>query len=193
MKRMKIIGMMLMAAVMAFGMSACTGIEDNPINPGPEPYEDGGGERGGASITINGTTFSVSYANWKADVLNGNDTFYTVQVANSANFADVDPFDVVSIVYKVTNGNAAELATGEFSDFEVSVARLSANEANARMFYAFASDTPGTKLKVTKSGSGYQIQFGAMKYTIDGSAGSPTYNGSAFSFTGSVTKGLSIQ
>ena len=150
------------------------------------------GERGGASVKVDGTTFSVSYANWKADVLNGNDTFYTIQIANSDTFGGADPFDVVSIVYKVANGKTNELATGEFSDFEVSVTRLSSNEANDRMFYAFGSDSKA-KLKVTKSGSGYQIQFGAMKYTTDGGTGSPTYDGSAFSYTGPVTNGLSIQ
>ena len=150
------------------------------------------GERGGASITIDGTKFSVSHANWKADVLNGNDTFYTLQVANSANFADVDPYDVVSIVYKVANGNVNELATGEFSDFEVSVTRLSANEANDRTFYAFGSDD-NVKLYVVKNGSGYQIKLDAMKYTTDGGAASPTYDGSAFSYAGPVAKGLSIQ
>ena len=150
------------------------------------------GERGGASVKVDGTTFSVSYANWKADVLNGNDTFYTIQIANSDTFGGSDPFDVVSIVYKVANGNINELATGEFSDFEVSVTRLSANEANDRMFYAFGSDS-NAKLKVAKSGSGYQIQFGAMKYTTDGGANSPTYDGTAFSYTGPVAKGLSIQ
>ena len=150
------------------------------------------GERGGASVKVDGTTFSVSYANWKADVLNGNDTFYTIQIANSDTFLGTDPFDVVSIVYKVANGKTNELATGEFSDFEVSVTRLSANEANDRMFYAFGSDS-NAKLKVAKSGSGYQIQFGAMKYTTDGGTGSPTYDGSAFSYTGPVANGLSIQ
>lgn len=150
------------------------------------------GERGGASVKVDGTTFSVSYANWKADVLNGNDTFYTIQIANSDTFGGTDPFDVVSIVYKVANGNINELATGEFSDFEVSVTRLSANEANDRMFYAFGSDS-NAKLKVAKSGSGYQIQFGAMKYTTDGGTNSPTYDGTAFSYTGPVAKGLSIQ
>lgn len=150
------------------------------------------GERGGASVKVDGTTFSVSYANWKADVLNGNDTFYTIQIANSDTFLGTDPFDVVSIVYKVANGNTNELATGEFSDIEVSVTRLSANEANDRMFYAFGSDS-NAKLKVAKSGSGYQIQFSAMKYTTDGGTGSPTYDGSAFSYLGPVTNGLSIQ
>ena len=150
------------------------------------------GERGGASIAIDGTKFSVSYANWSADVLNGNDTFYTLQIANSDTFLGADPFDVVSIVYKVTNGSTNELATGEFSDFEVSVTRLSSNEANERMFYAFGSDNDA-KLMVKKSGSGYQIQLGAMKYTTDGGADSPTYNGSAFSFAGPVAKELSVQ
>ena len=145
-----------------------------------------------SEVDLDGTTFSVSYANWKADVLNGNDTFYTIQIANSDTFGGSDPFDVVSIVYKVANGNINELATGEFSDFEVSVTRLSANEANDRMFYAFGSDS-NAKLKVAKSGSGYQIQFGAMKYTTDGGANSPTYDGTAFSYTGPVAKGLSIQ
>ena len=62
-------------------------------------------------------------------------------------------------------------------------------EAEAKSF------TKGTisKLKVAKSGSGYQIQFGAMKYTTDGGTNSPTYDGTAFSYTGPVAKGLSIQ
>ena len=150
------------------------------------------GERGGASITIDGTKFSVSYANWRADVHNGNDTFYTLQVANCSTFGGVDPFEVVTIVYKVTDGDANEIATGEFSDFEVNVTRLSANEANDRTFYAFGSDNDA-KLMVKKSGSGYQIQLGAMKYTTDGGADSPTYNGSAFSFAGPVAKELSVQ
>ena len=40
---------------------------------------------------------------------------------------------------------------------------------------------------------GYQIQFGAMKYTVDSTTSTTTYNGTAFSFAGAVKKGLILQ
>lgn len=148
--------------------------------------------RGGASVKIDGTTFSVYDAHWTADVLNGNDTFYTIQIANSDTFAGSDPFEVVSIVYKVTNGNAAELATGEFADFDVSLTKIGSSVD--KQYYAGSTlNGNNAKLKVTKSGGGYQIQFGAMKYTVDSTTSTTTYNGTAFSFAGAVNKGLILQ
>ena len=187
--------MMLMVVLLAFGMSACTANEDNSvIYNGPEESDgDNPDDREAELFTVNGTTFSVNYASFKAEVLNANDTFYCLQFANGATFGSVDPFDVVSIVYSVTNGSQTELATGEFTNFEVSVTRLSADESQDCIYYAFASDTPGAKLKVTKSGNGYQIDFDAMKYTIDSTTSTTTYDGTAFSFTGTVNKGLIVQ
>ena len=151
-------------------------------------------ERGGsASVTVNGTTFSVDNARWQATVLNGNETFYTLQIYNCDVLGGADPMDIVSIVYKVPNGSQTALATGEFTDFEVSLTRASSNETQDRHYYTTFSDNAGAKLKVTKTGSGYLVQFGAMKYTIDASAGATTYNGSVFSFAGAVNKGLLLQ
>ena len=150
------------------------------------------GERGGASVKVDGTTFSVYDAHWSADVLNGNDIFYTLQIANSDTFLGADPFDVVSVVYKVTNGSAAELATGEFADFDVSLTKFGSSAD--KQFYAGSTlNGNNAKLKVTKKGGGYQIQFGAMKYTIDSTTSTTTYNGTAFSFSGAVKKGLILQ
>lgn len=148
--------------------------------------------RGGASVKVDGTTFSVYDAHWKADVANGNDTFYTIQIANSDTFAGSDPFDVVSIVYKVTNGSTTELATGEFADFDVSLTKIGSSVD--KQFYASSTlNGNNAKLKVTKSGGGYQIQFGAMKYTVDSTTSTTTYNGTAFSYAGAVNKGLILQ
>ena len=150
------------------------------------------GERGGASVKVDGTTFSVYDACWKADVLNGNDTFYTVQIANSDTFGGADPFEVVSIVYKVVNGSTTELATGEFADFDVSLTKIGSSVD--KQFYAGSTlNGNNAKLKVTKSGGIYQIQFGAMKYTVDATTSTTTYNGTAFSFSGTVKKGLILQ
>ena len=151
-------------------------------------------ERGGsASVTVNGTTFSVDNARWDATVLNGNETFYTLQIYNCDVLGGADPMDIVSIVYKVPNGSQTALATGEFTDFEVSLTRTGSNEAQDRQYYTNFSDNAGAKLKVSKTGSGYLVQFGAMKYTVDGSAGATTYNGSVFSFAGAINKGLLLQ
>ena len=148
--------------------------------------------RGGASVKVDGTTFSVYDARWSADVLNGNDTFYTVQIANSDTFAGADPFDVVSIVYKVTNGSQTELATGEFADFDVALTKIGSSAD--KQFYAGSTlNGNNAKLKVTKNGGIYQIQFGAMKYTIDSTTSTTTYNGTAFSFSGAVMNGLILQ
>lgn len=148
--------------------------------------------RGGASVKVDGTTFSVYDAHWKADVANGNDTFYTIQIANSDTFAGSDPFDVVSIVYKVTNGSQTELATGEFADFDVSLTKIGSSVD--KQFYAGSGlNGNNAKLKVTKSGGGYQIQFGAMKYTVESTTSTTTYDGTAFSFSGAVKKGLILQ
>lgn len=151
-------------------------------------------ERGGsASVTVNGTTFSVNNAYWDVAVANGSDAFYTLQFYNFNKLGDADPMDIVTIVYKVSGGSQTELATGEFADFEVSLTRMGSNEAQDRQYYTFSSDNTGAKLKVAKSGAGYQVQFGAMKYTVDGSAGATTYNGTAFNFTGGFKKGTLLQ
>lgn len=151
-------------------------------------------ERGGAaSVTVNGTTFSVYNARWDATVLNGSETFYTLQIYNCDALAGADPMDIVSIVYKVPNGSQTALATGEFTDFEVSLTRTGSNDAQDRQYYSNFTDNAGAKLKVSKTGNGYLVQFGAMKYTIDGTAGATTYNGSVFSFAGAVNKGLLLQ
>ena len=143
-------------------------------------------------MKVDGTTFSVYDARWSAEVLNGNDTFYTLQIANSDTFGGADPFDVVSIVYKVTNGSTTELATGEFADFDVSLTKIGSSVD--KQFYAGSTlNGNNAKLKVTKSGGGYQIQFGAMKYTIDSTTSTTTYDGTAFSFSGTVKKGLILQ
>ena len=185
---MRTIGMMLMAAMMAFSMSACTNENDDNSTPAGL---DGGSDRAVSSITVNGTTFSVFYACWDAKVLNGNDTFYTVSIYNSSTLGGADPFDTVSIVYKVVNGSQTALATGEFTSFDVCVSRLSSDETKDRLYYAYSTEYGNAgKLNVTKSGSGYQIEFGAMKYIIEGSPEATTYNGTAFSFSGAVTKEL---
>lgn len=145
--------------------------------------------RGGASVKVDGTTFSVYDAHWKADVANGNDTFYTIQIANSDTFGGSDPFDVVSIVYKVTNGSTTELATGEFADFDVSLTKIGSSAD--KQFYAGSTlNGNNAKLKVTKNGGSYQIQFGAMKYTVESTTSTTTYDGTAFSFAGAVKNGL---
>jgi len=181
----------LMMAVFALIFAACTnGISDNPIVIPVEPEEPA--ERGGASVTVDGTTFAVYNACWKADVLNGNDTFYTIQIANSEVFAETDPFEVVSIVYKVANGSTAELATGEFADFDVSLTKIGSN-VDKQYYGSSTLNGNNAKLKVAKSVGGYQIQFGAMKYTVDGTTSTTTNNGTAFSFAGAVKKGLLLQ
>ena len=144
-------------------------------------------------MTVNGTTFSVDNAYWDVAVANGNDAFYTLQFYNFNKLGDADPMDIVTIVYKVPNGSQTEIATGEFTDFEVSLTRMGSNGAQDRQYYTFGSDNTCAKLKVAKSGAGYQVQFGALKYTVDGSAGSQTYNGTAFNFTGGFKKGTLLQ
>jgi hypothetical protein len=191
MKTMRTIGMMLMAAMMAFCMSACT--NENDDNSVPAGL-DGGGARGASSITVNGTTFSVYHACWDAKVLNGSDTFYTLSIYNSSSLGGADPFDTVSIVYKVVNGSQTDLATGEFTSFDVCVSRLSSDDTKDKLYYGYSSEYGNAgKLKVTKSGSGYQIEFGAMKYVVEGSPEATTYDGTAFSFSGAVAKGLLVQ
>ena len=145
------------------------------------------GVKGGASVAVNGTTFSVYNAYWDVNVANGNDTFYTLQFYNFDKLGGADPMDIVTIIYKVTGGGQTAPATGEFTDFDVSVTRISSNEAQDKQYYTYDADNPNAKLKVTKNGSGYLVQFGAMKYT-DGNS-TTTYNGTAFSFAGSFTKG----
>ena len=99
---------------------------------------------------------------------------------------------MVSIVYKVVNGSTTELATGEFADFDVSLTKIGSSVD--KQFYAGSTlNGNNAKLKVTKIGGGYQIQFGAMKYTIDSTTSTTTYDGTAFSYSGSVKKGLLLQ
>lgn len=175
--------MMLMAVMIAFSMTACGDDDDN----GDGPFG------GGSSVTVNGTTFSVYKGHWDVAVENGSDTFYTLQFYNfsSAN-AVTDPINIITVVYRVTNGAQSAPATGEFSgsDFNVSVTKLSSNESQDRAYYTYPADNATAKLKVTKSGSNYNIEFGAMKFTDANS--STTYNGTAFSFSGALTKGLLI-
>lgn len=188
MKTMKSIGMMLMAAVVAFGFVAC-GSDDNNTTP-PPPGGDSGTT---SSITVNGATFSVFNGYWRANVLNGNEVFYTLQLYNyTASTQSTDPKDIVTVTYKVQNGSQSAIATGEFTNFQVSLTKVSSNSSLDRQYYAF-SDQNGnnTKLKVTQSGTGYTVEFGGMKYT-DGES-TTTFDGTAFAFTGTFTYGTLLQ
>ena len=78
------------------------------------------------------------------------------------------------------------------ADFDVSLTKIGSTAD--KQFYAGSTlNGNNAKLKVTKSGGGYQIQFGAMKYTVDSTTSTTTYNGTAFSFAGAVKKGLILQ
>lgn len=148
-------------------------------------------ERGGASVTVAGTTFSVYNAYWDVVVANGSDAFYTIQIYNFNKLGAVDPMDFVTIVYKVPDGSQTELATGEFDNFQVSLTRTGSNASGDRQFYTVDGHNENAKLKVTKSGSGYQIQFDSMQYT-DGISSS-IYVGTAFDFTGGFKRGTLLQ
>lgn len=156
-----------------------------------EFVDEVGGRGGSASLTVNGTTFSVYNAYWDVAVANGSDAFYTLQFYNFDVLGAADPMEIVTITYKVPNGSQTAIATGEFSDYEVAVTKMGSNEALDKQYYTFGSDNPGTKLTVTKNGSGYLVQFGAMKYT-DGN-NPTTYVGTPFSFSGGFKKGTLLQ
>lgn len=149
------------------------------------------GEKGSASVAVNGTTFSVYNAYWDVSILNENDAFYTLQFYNFDTLGGADPMDIVTITYKVTGGGKKAPATGEFTDFAVSLSRISSNGAKDKQYYTYDSDNAGAKLKVGKSGNGYKVQFSAMKYT-DGNS-TTTYKGTAFSFAGPFTKGTLLK
>ena len=92
----------------------------------------------------------------------------------------------------MTNGSTTELATGEFADFDVSLTKIGSSAD--KQFYAGSTlNGNNAKLKVTKNGGSYQIQFGAMKYTVESTTSTTTYDGTAFSFSGAVKKGLILQ
>lgn len=187
MKTRKTFVLMLMAAMVAFGFVACGSDDDNTTSP---PSGGTGGTT--SSITVGGATFSVFNGYWRANVLNGNEVFYTLQLYNFTSTQSAEPTDIVTVTYKVQNGSPSAIATGEFTNFQVSLTKVSNNSTADRQYYAFGDQNGNNaKLKVTQSGSGYTVEFGGMKYTDGESA--TTFDGTAFSFTGTFTYGTLLQ
>ncbi|MBP5560210.1 MAG: hypothetical protein J6X70_00190 [Muribaculaceae bacterium] len=175
MKTFRFLGMLLVATLVAFGMSSC-GDDEND-----EPF--GGGT---SQITVNGTTFKVNRAYWSAEVLNENDVFYTLYLYNCDATNPTDPWHAVTIIYKVVDGATDTFATGEFDDFEVSLSIVSADSSKDRWYLGNSNqDGNSAKLRVSKEG-GITVSFDAMKYG-DG-INAPQYMGTSFTFTGSIQK-----
>ena len=174
--------MLLMTAAMTIGFAACSDDDDN--NTDGVPF--GGGN---PSITVNGITFSGSYAFFNIDTANETDTFYELWISNS-NYPSInDPLVNISIVYRVTGGSTTQIATGEFDNFQVSLSSIGSDDSKDRMFSAFnKSDGNDAKLKVSKSGSNISIEVPALNYTqiYPTPETTTTYPGGACSYSGSI-------
>lgn len=177
---MKFLAMLMMGAVMSFGLTACGDDDDD---------NGGGGSRGGTSVTVNGTTFSVSNAYWHIDTTNENDTFYELALMNCTLPNVKDPWVSISILYHVTGGSTTQMASGEFDDYQVSLGYVSSDDSKDRAYVAFGKyDGNSGKLKVSVSGSNVTVEVPALKYTDGLSSSSATYSGGAFSFSGSMSQ-----
>lgn len=177
MKTMKQLFWLLMVTVLAFGTTACSKDDSND-----EPY--GGGS---ASVTVNGTTFSVNQAYWIATSVGGK-TYYTLYTlnANPTSTSPSYPVYFVSVTYSVAGGSTSTFATGSFTDFEVSTSAVykAGGSSEDVEYYAYNNqDGNNTTLKVSSGG----ISFGAMTYK-DGATSTKSYSGGAFSYSGSIAK-----
>lgn len=177
MKTMKQLFWLLMVTVLAFGTTACSKDDSND-----EPY--GGGS---ASVTVNGTTFSVNRAYWSASTASGK-TYYTIYMLNvdATSVTPSYPVYWVSVTYSVEGGSTSSFATGSFTDFQVSTSAVYAAGGSSKdvEYYAFnKQDGNNTTLKVSSSG----VSFGAMTYK-DGATLTNTYSGGAYSYSGTIGK-----
>lgn len=177
---MKYFGMLVMGAMMAFGFTACGSDDDN---------NDGGGSRGGkTSVTVNGKTFSGSYAFYNIETTDGV-TWYELWISNCNLPSVSDPWECLTVLYPVTDGSTTQMASGEFSDYQLSVTSASMDESKDVAYYAFSGYNGNTgKVKVTVSGSTVSVEVPALNYVSSLAENAPTYAGGAFSFSGSMSK-----
>ncbi|MBQ4386898.1 MAG: hypothetical protein II822_04795 [Prevotella sp.] len=181
MKTMKYFGMLLMGAVIAFSLTACGDDDDNDSS-----VSFGGGS---ASVTVNGTTFSASRAYWHIDTANANDTFYELMIMNCSLPSITDPWVTISVLYHVAGGSTSQMVSGEFDDYQVSLSYVSSDDSKDRSYIAFGKqDGNSGKVKVSVSGNNISVEVPALKYTNALSSGTTTYDGGAFTFSGSMSK-----
>lgn len=174
---MRKFALMLLAVVTAYSLTSCHHHHHD------DPWDQGGT----VSITVNGTTFSADHAYWSAEILNTNETWYTLSLYNCSYPNVTDPWLSISIVYHVVNGSTSAPATGSFTNFQVSLSKTCSDDSQDRWYYAFGNEGGNnTTLNISKNGNKYNVQCGAMKY-IDGFATSNTYPGGAFSYSGTFS------
>ncbi len=179
MKTLKYLSMMAFAAIMSFGLTACNNDDDNG---------GGGGTRGKTSVTVNGTTFSVSYGYWDAIATNNETVMYQFYAYNNKIENWKDPIHHVSVIYSSNSTIVTGLETGTFDSYTVSVGITTANDLKDIAYYAYAGENGNTgKIKVSKSGDTYTIEVPSLNYhTFENE--NKTFPGTAFSFTGTLAK-----
>ena len=177
---MKYFGMLVMGAMMAFGFTACGSDDDN---------NDGGGSRGGkTSVIVNGKTFSGSYAFYNIETTDGV-TWYELWISNCNLPSVSDPWECLSILYPVKGGSTTQMASGEFSDYQVAATSASMDETKDVAYYAFSGSNGNTgKVKVTVSGNTVSVEVPALNYVTSFAENAQSYAGGAFSFSGSMSK-----
>ncbi len=168
-KTFRFLGTILMAAVVAFTMTAC-GDDNDDASSNPPSIA-------GTSLTINATNFTVNRAYWTSEVLNENEKWFTIMLSNCDIMNPVSPWHTISVVFRNNDGDLNVLPQGTFDILSMSASIVTTDSDIA--YYAFSG-------QVTIGAN--SITIPALEYTesLDGTG--TKYKGSNFSFSGSFTK-----
>ena len=186
MKTLKFFGMLLMGAMMALSFTACGSDDDDDDNRGGGG--GGGSAQGATSITVNGTTFSGSYAFYHIDK-ESNETFYEIWLTN-CNLPNVqDPWMTIGIMYMVEGGSTTQVASGEFDNFQISLSLITSDNSKDKTFIGYGREASNQgKLKVSVNGNNITIDAPAMKYYDGLTTSAKSYDGAGFAFNGTIAK-----
>ena len=168
-KTFRLFGTMLMAAVLAFTMTACGDDDDDAPDNRPSTA--------GISLTINTTNFTVDRAFWSSSVLNENEKWFTITLSNCDIMNPVSPWHTISVIFRNDDGDLNVLPKGTFDILSMSASIVTTD--NDITYYAYSG-------KVTIGAN--SITIPAIEYTQSPSGTGTKYKGTNFSFSGSFTK-----
>lgn len=173
-KTIHFLGMMLMAAMVAFSLTACgSDNNDAPANPndGLPPTA------GGTTLTINGASFVIDRAYWTSAVLNENQKWYNIYLSNCDVNNPTIPWHCITLTFHFDNGDLNVLPQGTFDIKAMSATIIGTNQDVA--YYAVSG-------QVTIAGNSLSIP--ALEYTVDPNGEGTKYRGTAIGFSGTFTK-----
>lgn len=170
-KTIKFFGTMVIAAMVAFTMTACGSDKDEPSSNPPVTV--------GVSLTINTTNFTVDRAFWSSRLLNESEKWYTITLSNCDITNPVSPWHTISVNIRYNEGDLNVLPQGTFDIRSMSAAIVSANPTEDIAYYAVSG-------QVTIGAN--TISIPALEYTLDPDGTGTKYRGTNFLYAGPFTK-----